>query len=125
MTYRNLLTVFLVVVGCVSVSANAQQVDPDREATRWIQHALTEIQAVKVGMNRAQLLLVLTTEGGISTRSQRTYVYAHCPYIKVDVRFQPVGDPNRDPEGRVSPMESAQDIITQISRPYLEWSVVD
>jgi hypothetical protein len=125
MTHRKLLAVFIAVIACVSVNVDAQQLGPDREATQWIQRALTEIQALKVGMNRGQLLLVLTTEGGLSTRSQRTYVYPRCPYIKVDIQFQTVGDPKRDPEGRVSPIESAEDIITQISRPYLAWSVTD
>jgi hypothetical protein len=41
----------------------------------------------QVGMTLADLINVFTTEGGLSTTSQRTYVYRQCPYIKVDVKF--------------------------------------
>jgi hypothetical protein len=76
-------------------------------------------------MTRAELLNVFTTEGGLSTGLNRTYVYRKCPYIKVDVEFKPVGRPARDKDGRVTLVEASGDVITKISRPYLEWSVLD
>ena len=48
-----------------------------------------------------------------------------CPYIKVDVEFEAVGRPARDRDGRVTLEEDRRDIITKISRPYLDWSIMD
>lgn len=61
----------------------------DAEHTEWIAKALMTIQTIKIGMTRADLMKVFTIEGGLSTTSQRTYVYQKCPYIKVDVKFSP------------------------------------
>jgi len=93
--------------------------------TEWIAASLKEMETIKVGMTRADLLKVFTTEGGLSTGLQRTYVYRDCPYIKVDVEFEPVGRPARDLNGRVTLEEDRRDKITKISRPYLEWSIMD
>ena len=71
------------------------------------------------------LLEVFTTEGGLSTGLQRTFVRQECPYFKVDVQFKAVGRPNRDPEGRITLDEDNRDIIVQISRPYLQFSIYD
>jgi hypothetical protein len=83
------------------------------------------MQTIKPGMTRESLLTVFTTEGGISTGLQRTFVSRDCPYFKVDVEFQAVGRPNRDENGRVTLVEGSQDIILKISRPYLQFSVLD
>jgi hypothetical protein len=70
---------------------------------------------VKVGTIRSELMTVFTTEGGLATSSQRTYVYRQCPYIKVDVKFAASSREEELPADR----------IVQISRPYLAWLVVD
>ena len=95
------------------------------EQKEWIANSLREMQKIKVGMTRADLLTVFTTEGGLSTGLQRTYVYRECHYIKVDVEFEAVGRPARDVAGRVTLHEDSRDVIKKISRPYLEWSVTD
>jgi|SRR5215216_3367036 len=89
------------------------------EHTEWIARSLKEIESVKVGMTRVDLLRVFKEEGGISTRTWRRYVYRDCSYIKVDVEFEPVGEP----ENKVS--QSPRDKIIKISKPFLEWSIVD
>jgi len=76
-------------------------------------------------MTRKQLLKVFAEEGGLSTRLQRTYVSQECPYFKIDVEFKAVGRPNRDEEGRVTVVEDDRDIIAKVSRPYLQFSIVD
>ena len=95
------------------------------ENTKWISDSLREMQTVEVGKTRADLLKVFITEGGLSTGLNRTYVYRQCPYIKVDVEFEAVGRPTRDAEGRVTLNEDNRDRIKSISKPYLEWSIVD
>lgn len=90
------------------------------ERTKWIAKVLRQIGKIKPGMRRRDLLTVFTTEGGISARTQRTYVHTECPYIKVTVRFKAVS-------GGESPglNEDPDDIIESVSQPYLEWSVMD
>lgn len=101
------------VVDARSSAANSQH-------TKWIDKSLREMQTVKVGMTRAQLAKVFTTEGGLSTRTRRLYVYRECPYIKVAVEFRPVGTSKKYPHA-----ESRNDVITKISQPFIEWSIMN
>jgi hypothetical protein len=89
------------------------------ERTAWIAKILRQIGEIKPGMQRKNLSQVFTTEGGISSRFQRTYVSVECPYIKVDVQFKPV-----DPDSDALP-EAPEDAIESISRPYLQWTIMD
>jgi hypothetical protein len=106
------------------ISAVAQQADSDarnvtssdREHTQWVDQVMRSISTIKPGMARKDLFRVLVEEGGLSTRSQRRYVYKHCPYIKVDVEFSPSDDQQN---------ESPNDKIVTISRPYLEYTISD
>jgi hypothetical protein len=90
-----------------------------RERTKWIAKVLRQIAKIEPGMKRKDLLTVFTTEGGLSIRFQRTYVYSECPYIKVNVRFKAA---NNEGDGS---NEDRDDIIETISQPYLGWSVMD
>ena len=110
---------------CLAHGVGAQPSQFDQDAARWIGDALLEIETVKVGMTRGQLLVVFDIEGGIFTGLRRTYVYRRCPIIKVDAEFEAFGRPSRDAEGRVTLVESDQDVITKISRPYLARQVID
>ena len=103
-------------------AAEAGSRPPQQEAVKhceWVAKSLREMQTVKAGTTRAELLKVFAEEGGISTRTQRTYVYRECRYIKVDVEFEPAGDAENVRD------ENADDRIVKISRPYLDWSVTD
>src|SRR5437667_276712 len=75
--------------------------------------------SVKPGMTRNDLLRVFTIEGGLSNRLHRTYVYKRCPYIKVAVEFEAVGNP----EDILTEMPA--DKIEKISTPFLQYSVMD
>jgi hypothetical protein len=92
---------------------------PDLEHTQWIASVLRWTYDIKPGMTRKDLLRVYTTEGGISTRTHRTYVLKGCPGIKVDVEFVPVGNVQ---DGL---MESPNDQILKLSKPYLDYSHMD
>jgi hypothetical protein len=85
---------------------------------KWIETSLTEMQTIKVGMTRADLLKVFMEEGGLSTRTMRTYVYRGCPYLKVNFEFKPVGEVKAF-------NESPSDKIIKISQPFLQWGVED
>jgi hypothetical protein len=80
---------------------------------------------IQIGMTRADLLKVFTTEGGLSTGLSRTYVSRDCPYFKVDVEFEAVGRPDRNADGRVTLVEDPADRIVKKSRPYLQRVVMD
>lgn len=87
--------------------------------TKQITDILKECQAIKPGMTRAELSKVFSTEGGFSTARHRTYVYRGCPYIKVDVDFT-LSDSKQGPLD-----ERPSDIINKISKPFLEWTIMD
>ena len=91
----------------------------DTNLTKQISAILIECQKIKPGMIRAELLKVFTTEGGLSTATHRTFVYRDCAYIKVDVDFNP-----SDPKQKMVE-ERPTDTISNISKPYLEWSIID
>jgi hypothetical protein len=93
--------------------------DYARERTKWVAKVLRQITKIEPGMTRRDLLKVFTTEGGLSTRFQHTYVYSECPYIKVNVRFKASHNEGNGLE------DEPDDIIESISQPYLAWSVMD
>ena len=84
----------------------------DWEHAQWLGNVFAWIATIKRGMTRSDLLRVFTTEGGLSTRTHRTYVLKQCRIIKVDVEFS------------ISENE-AEDKITQISKPYLDYGISD
>jgi hypothetical protein len=96
----------------------------DDHAT-WVADALIRMQSIESGMTRGELLTVFTTEGGLSSPLARTFVSRDCPYFKVDVEFRPVGRPSRGADGRVTMIEDPRDVIIAISRPYLQFSILD
>ena len=112
------LAVSLVAGFFVLVQPADRSQDP-KTHSEWIAQSLREMETIKVGMTRADLLKVFTEEGGLSTRAQREYVYRECPYIKVAVEFERVGNAE-------APFpENGKDKIVKISRPFLEWVVLD
>jgi len=89
----------------------------DKNLTKQISDVLTECKKITAGTTRAELLKVFTTEGGLSTATHRTFVHRRCPYIKVDVDFTLSDSKQRD--------ERPSDTVSKVSKPYLEWSIVD
>jgi hypothetical protein len=86
----------------------------------WIARTLREIQGLKPGMSRGELLKVVSEEGGLSTRTARRFAFRECPYIKVNVEFKAVGEPD-DAVGTAS----SRDEVVRVSTPFLEWSIGD
>lgn len=116
------ITTFCMILASTSLPQSRQKGQTsgiDEERTEWIAGVLRSIQTIQVGSTHSELMKVFTTEGGLefkdATTSRRTYVYRKCPYIKVDVTLAITG-PNED---------LPTDKVTQISRPYLEWTVAD
>jgi hypothetical protein len=101
--------------GLAQTASPRQRLETDQAHTAWINDVLRAIETIKPGMTRSDLEKIFTTEGGLSTSSQRTYVYRQCRHIKVDVRFA----------ASVRDAELPTDKIVDISRPYLAWSTMD
>ncbi len=112
-------------LSCYSGNSPLGQPEISQNHVTWVAQALKQIQTIKPGMTREALLKVFTTEGGIYTGLQRTFVSRDRPYFKVDVEFRAVGRPNRDRDGRVMLVEDGQDTIVKISRPYSQFSILD
>jgi hypothetical protein len=113
-------------LGGFALNAPAQVQGQGRtEHLAWVSDVLKQMQTITQGMSRERLLTVFTTEGGLSTGVQCTYVSRECPYFKVSVEFDAVGRSNRDDAGHVTLVEDPRDIIKTISRPYLEFSIMD
>jgi len=127
MNRRRALGLFATAIG-VSVSSHAHVfADPEScpEHVGWVAKVMEKMETIKVGDTRKSLLRVFTTEGGLSTALEHTYVSQDCPLFKIDVKFQATGRPERDPDGRGTSVESDDDIITALSRPYLAFQVLD
>ncbi len=58
---------------------------------------MEKMETIKVGDTRKSLLRVFTTEGGLSTALEHTYVSQDCPLFKIDVKFHAMGRPEREP----------------------------
>ena len=114
-----ILLAISIVAGLTVFAGSGAQSHDAKSHSEWIAQSLREMETVKVGMTRTDLLKVFGEEGGLSTRTQRQYIYRECPYIKVAVEFERVGNAE-------APFpENGEDKIVKISRPFLEWSVID
>jgi hypothetical protein len=125
--YFVLLLLLAPITSCRSAPRPSQttQAQSASDHLAWVTGALTRMQAVKPGMTRHDLLAIFTTEGGLSTRLQRTFVSRDCPYFKVDVEFEAVGRAARAQDGRITAIDDDRDIIMKISKPYLAFAVAD
>ncbi len=119
--HRYVLAILIVMVAAMSsgrlVARPAEQAATQNHIG-WVIDVLKRMQTVTVGMTRADLLKVFTTQGGLSTRQAQSYVSQDCPYFKVSVTFKPVGPEGDGTDGR-------NDVILTISKPYLEFSILD
>jgi hypothetical protein len=115
-----ILLAISMVAGFTVFAVSAGQSQPAQTHSDWVAQSLKEMETIKVGMTRADLLKVFGGEGGLSTRRQRQYAYRECRYIKVAVEFEPLGE-TEPPEFT----EGSKDRIVKISRPFIEWPIID
>jgi hypothetical protein len=80
-------------------------------------HALSSAAQIKPGMKRKDIGTVFIQDGGISFRTEGRYVFRECPYIKIKIKFSE--------DGATIGNESPEDVITEISSPYLEAPMKD
>jgi hypothetical protein len=126
MQRRRVFGIIAAVIGGASVfeaNATGDQAEISKAHVAWVAQVIERIQTIKPGATRRTLLTVFTAEGGLSTG--RTFVSRDCPYFKVDVEFRAVGRPDRDESGRETIVEGDQDVVLRLSKPYLQFSVLD
>jgi hypothetical protein len=104
---------------------SASQGQSTQDHIAWVTHTLEKMETIKPGMTREDLLKVFRTEGGLSTALRRTFISRDCPYFKVDVEFKAFPRPDRDDSAFVTSVEDNHDIIVKVSKPYLEFSIMD
>ena len=106
-------------------SESSGQCNSPSDHRAWVEECLKRMLTVQPGMTRNQLIEVFTTEGGIYTAKQRTFVSRDCPYFKITVEFRRANESN--PEGKETDwlQELEDDVITRVSDPYLQFSIMD
>lgn len=84
--------------------------------SKWLESSLQEIETIKVGMTRRDLMKLFRAQGGIFTRTQQQFVYRKSPLIQVTVKFEAVGRPDI-----IVPEQSDidDDKIVEISMPFI------
>jgi hypothetical protein len=102
-----------------ALRAAGKLADTREDRISWVAQSLLEMQSIKQGSTREELLNVFVKEGGLSNRFQRRYAYRDCPYFKVDVKFNAADNTDEKNE------ESPNDTVSQISTPFLEWTISD
>ena len=113
----------LVSIALLALPLHAADATPpvyDAAFDQAIAAAIVEIQTITPGQTRKDLLKLFDYEGGLQSRDANHFAYRKCPYIKVDVKFKDVGVTSKfDFKG------TPDDVITSISKPYLEYGIID
>jgi len=96
----------------------------------FVNTSLNHMQTIHLGMTRAQLEVVFETPGGMYARKSGallggTYAYRLCGNFKIEVDFIPFNKPEKDAEGRLHVAEDPRDIISSISKPYVDHIYMD
>ena len=102
-----------------ALKAAGKLINTREDRIAWVAACLQEMQAVKQGSTREELLRVFVEEGGLSNRFHRRYAYRDCPYFKVDVKFNAAASLDEKTK------EDPQDKVSQISTPFLEGQIID
>jgi hypothetical protein len=113
-----LLLVALFVVIPQRANSVPQESTINEAHKKWIASVIDAGSSIKPGMMRKDLLQTFQEEGGLSTRTHRTYVFKQCPYIKIDVEFSPADNDDRFEQ-------KLEDKIAKVSMPYLQYSIMD
>ena len=117
---RKLFILIMIVAAMTVFTGFQNRVSENQKCDcQFVGESLENISKIKVGITRKDLLKSFGEEGGISTRTQRHYVYNKCMLIKVEVKFASVGDAQN------KSVESMDDKIIEISKPYLEAAIID
>jgi hypothetical protein len=84
-----------------------------------VEGALEAVGRIKTGEQRSVLEKEFVHDGGIYSRSETTYIYRACPYIKIRVTFA------LDPAYKDFVTGSPIDTVKSVSKPFVEYPARD
>jgi len=87
----------------------------------WVANCLKDFAAIKPGMTRRQVEDEFPKDGGVSSLITGRFVHPTCRYFKINVEF----NCKRDAADQNRPIQSGDDPVVHVSKPYLEWPAID
>lgn len=88
--------------------------------SKWLAKTFRQIESIMPGMHRRDLDSLFRHDGGIQFGpSEDRYVFKACSLIKIDVRFALTA------KSADAFHENPDDVITSVSKPYLEYPMTD
>ncbi len=111
------LTIVLLVVASLGISAPRPRQGTAPACTAIIERALADYARIKVGTTRGEVEKYFVRAAGIQFQSKTFYDFPSCPYIHVDVYYATTG-----PAGL---SYSPADKVTRVSKLYLAYQTRD
>jgi hypothetical protein len=105
---------------CLGQGENEQK-KTRQEHIAWVAKCLMDFQSIKVGMTRGEVEKRFPEDGGERGVSPVRFTHPECGYFKIDVEF----DFKRDAKEQGRAIESPEDKVTKISKPYIEAPTID
>jgi len=93
----------------------------DAALSQLVESVLHDLGTLRPGMPRSALTTLLMEDGGLQSFRQTRYDFRRCRYIKIDVKFKPATKANNEPIRE----ERDDDVIVEISKPYLQYPFYD
>jgi hypothetical protein len=87
----------------------------------WVANCLKDFAAIKPGMTRRQVEDEFPKDGGVSCLITGRFVHPTCRYFKIDVEF----NCKRDAADQNRAIQSGDDPVVHVSKPYIEWPYAD
>ena len=105
-----------------SYGESAPPATTEQEARiHWVEKCLVDFGRIRVGMTRSDVDKIFPQDGGIQCVSPVRYIHPECGYFMIDVSF----DFKRNPDDQNRAITSPDDLVTNISRPYIEYPAYD
>ena len=91
------------------------------ERYAWIRECLVAFEKAQTGMTRQEINSLFEPDGGFNSFHETRYCNPYCAFFKIDVAYDTTFTTNS--VGRV--IAGPNDVVTNISRPYLEYPTND
>jgi hypothetical protein len=116
--------IFALVLSALALLSSAkqsggQQSNPQDQAENLIKEAISIAGNLKEGSIRSEVERDFVLDGGIQSRGASRYMFKKCRFIKIDVTF------SKDENSGTWIDGSPNDKVISVSKPYLEYPVMD
>lgn len=82
-----------------------------------VEQALKDSEQIKAGVVRGEVEKYFVQDGGLQFPRSTRYVFSKCPYLHMDVEFEPKAVPGQ--------LFSADDVVVKTSKLYVDYSAKD